>query len=331
MGLADAVRRAFSPSKLKYSDEELKIFSSSKYIGAAVSSFAVLGVIGIAIACLGLALDPSRPQSAQPGVVGDLPGISFWTIFGTDFVIGSAAAICGGLLGFIFGIPRTESRNAVAGAALQGDKTKVSSAALATNTNLERVSDWLTTILIGATLVQLKEVPGWIKGIASYASGDITNKTLLPFVIVYFAGLSFLGVYLVTRLYLTTALTQALGLVGADPSGALDPLIIKLRAAARDGTPAALSEALSFYDAWPNDDDKTADDVLIALSQGIAKYLAVGADNPAHRFTQLKSVFAEAVKDAFTREELAAQMQSKDLTTGDDNRDKELTALLQAK
>jgi hypothetical protein len=327
MGLKEVVRRTFAPARLTYSDEELKIFSSSRYIGIAVSAFAIIGTMGLMIACLGLALDP--PRARVPAGAGDPAPISFFTMLGTDLVVALAAAICGGLLGFIFGIPRTESRNAVAGAALQGDKTKVSSAALATNTNLERVSDWLTTILIGATLVQLKDVPGWIGRIASYVKDDLTNQKLIPFLIVYFAGLAFLGVYLVTRLYLTTALTQALGFAGADANKSVSPLLIKLRAAARDGTPEALEEALTFYESWPHDDTETNDDVIMALCEALAKYLSVGADNPAKRFAQPKSVFIEAAKRTDVRDKLAAKMQSKELTTGDDEKDKELVALLQ--
>src|SRR5438876_12148370 len=48
--------------------------------------------------------------------------------------------------------------SAVATAATRAGPAAASHALLAANTNLERISDWLTTLLIGATLVQVKEI-----------------------------------------------------------------------------------------------------------------------------------------------------------------------------
>jgi adenine-specific DNA methylase len=70
----------------------------------------------------------------------------------------AAAASGGALFGFAFGIPRTldpTSRAAVATAMSQGGSAGGINALMAANTNFERASDWLTTLLIGATLVQI--------------------------------------------------------------------------------------------------------------------------------------------------------------------------------
>ena len=172
------------------------INQSSLIIGACVLLFALVGVIAIAT-------------------------WSFWqdgaaSVFGLTALIGLASASVGAMIGFIFGIPRTldpASRVAVANAAVQGNAAISSQAALAANTNLERVSDWLTTLLIGATLVQAGKVMNWIGSLGTSFSGPVTIATLTPIVVIYYAALGFLGTYLITRLYLTFALQQTLGLL----------------------------------------------------------------------------------------------------------------------
>jgi hypothetical protein len=67
-------------------------------------------------------------------------------IFGVAIIVASAAAAIGGLLGFLFGIPRT----------LQSDApSNDGSTRYLGNTNLEQISDWLTKIIVGLSLVQL--------------------------------------------------------------------------------------------------------------------------------------------------------------------------------
>jgi hypothetical protein len=146
---------------------------------------------------------------------------SFWDLLGwqtlaTNALVGAASGAVGALLGFIFGIPRTldpASRVAVANAAAQAGPVASSQAALAANTNLERVSDWLTTLLIGATLVQSQNVIAWVGSLGEKFKDGLTIQALVPLIVVYYFALAFLGTYLITRLYLTFALQQTLALL----------------------------------------------------------------------------------------------------------------------
>jgi hypothetical protein len=63
--------------------------------------------------------------------------------FSVLFLVGCAAWLSGSVLGFLFGVPRFQADP-------QADSNR-----MLPNTNLEQVSDWLTKIIIGATLVQL--------------------------------------------------------------------------------------------------------------------------------------------------------------------------------
>jgi hypothetical protein len=82
----------------------------------------------------------------------------------TSFVLFAAAAAAGAGLGFLFGLPRARvsdltGDSGTPGATTPAPATKASTYYL-TNSNLIKVSDWLTTIVIGLGLVNLgKAVP----------------------------------------------------------------------------------------------------------------------------------------------------------------------------
>jgi hypothetical protein len=80
----------------------------------------------------------------------------------TVFLLFVAAAAIGAALGFLFGLPRARvaDLSTPAGAPTTPPPTRVATYYL-TNSNLIKVSDWLTTIVIGLGLVNLgKVVPG---------------------------------------------------------------------------------------------------------------------------------------------------------------------------
>ena len=184
------------------SSDPNEIGASTKIIGSWVIGFACGGLIAMAIWSL-----PQNKSFWDP--IG-------WQTLATNALVGAASGAVGALLGFIFGIPRTldpASRVAVANAAAQAGPVASSQAALAANTNLERVSDWLTTLLIGATLVQSQNVIAWVGSLGEKLKDGLTIQALVPLIVVYYFALAFLGTYLITRLYLTFALQQTLALL----------------------------------------------------------------------------------------------------------------------
>jgi hypothetical protein len=191
-------------------DKVNDISQSTIIIGSWVIGFGVVGLIAMAFWSF------SQIKTGQE-TIG-------WQTFATTVLVGIASAAVGALLGFVFGIPRTmdpASRIAVAGAMAQGGPVASSQAALAANTNLERVSDWLTTVLIGITLVQSQSVITWIWSLGDKFKDGLTIQVLVPIIVVYYFALAFLGTYLITRLYLTYALQQSLAFL----TGAAGPQI----------------------------------------------------------------------------------------------------------
>jgi len=136
----------------------------------------------------------------------------------------SAACLCaGGTVGFLFGIPKSGSprphqldasaTDAEPAAAME----KGSESSTRPNTNLEEISDWLTKIIVGLTLVHLQDIEKRVQGIsanaaASFAaapsSSDISFATAL---IATFSTMGFLAGYLYTRLFIQGAFARSDG------------------------------------------------------------------------------------------------------------------------
>lgn len=117
-----------------------------------------------------------------------------------------AAGAAGAILGFLFGIPRSlavASRTGnVQGAGQGGGQDSEHALAFSHNTNLEQISDWLTKIVVGVSLVQSKEIATHFSLLAQEAAmqwriagGAVTAGALL----LASALSGFLGCYIWTR------------------------------------------------------------------------------------------------------------------------------------
>lgn len=89
----------------------------------------------------------------------------------TAFLILMAATTVGAALGFLFGLPRLRSQPAtdemVVDAASRADRASRLARAFAANDNLTKVSDWLTTIVVGLTLINLSSLRGAVTDLAT--------------------------------------------------------------------------------------------------------------------------------------------------------------------
>ncbi|NID13505.1 tetratricopeptide repeat protein [Fibrivirga algicola] len=133
-----------------------------------------------------------------------------------------ACFMLGALIGFLFGIPKVLQGNAVTAVPLNAATPSVAPSAasaqrtpnsydLRVNTNLEQISDWLTKIIVGLGLVELRTAPARLKRAADYIATGIGPNTqhFAAGLIVYFIILGFIGAYLITRLYITGAFSRA--------------------------------------------------------------------------------------------------------------------------
>ena len=136
----------------------------------------------------------------------------------------------GFIVGFLFGFPRvvtdSDARAAVGGPSTGTEKAAeeqpVIAAAtafahrLAVNTNLEQISDWLTKIIVGVGLVELKKLPSYIARAGRYVgtafggtATDSFNDRLAAVILILFGGLGMLAGYLLTRMFFSAAFRRA--------------------------------------------------------------------------------------------------------------------------
>jgi hypothetical protein len=134
-----------------------------------------------------------------------------------------ACLVTGALVGFLFGIPKEvqgDAKPASAATVAQASAQPSAAYEQRVNTNLEQVSDWLTKIIVGLGLVELRNIPDHLQSIAAFLARSYDSKQCPAFgncpafggaVTVYFAVVGFFGGYLLTRLFLAPAFS-ALGL-----------------------------------------------------------------------------------------------------------------------
>jgi hypothetical protein len=127
---------------------------------------------------------------------------SDWTTvarrFGLLMMIGGAAWTSGSLFGFLFGVPRFKADSDRRHAAL-AEEPFDQAASFLPNTNLEQISDWLTKIIVGATLVQLGPIVGLLQSFSAWTGAQLREPSGAAFcgaAIIYFAAAGFMWGYL---------------------------------------------------------------------------------------------------------------------------------------
>jgi hypothetical protein len=162
-----------------------------------------LGISALVVVWFG-AFSPSPLQSVAVGLV---------VAFGSTVV--------GALLGFIFGVPFSKDVSPN-DQAESGDKSKDSLQNLAIsryrpNTSLEQISEWLSKMLVGVGLVELKSIGRQLYNLANFiATGfgkndkaDAPAEVFAYFGVLLFAGCGFIFGFIWARIYLRRWFTQA--------------------------------------------------------------------------------------------------------------------------
>lgn len=157
--------------------------------------------------------EPIRPivrAARVAAVLAVLILLSAWIAVGLQWKIGAAiagvlcAALAGTLLGFLFGIPRALTEpppTVVADPTREGGAARVDPG-FSHNTNLEQISDWLTKIVVGVSLVQARDIARGFNQLSAEAAADwgLSNgATTAGFLLATAALLGFLASYIWTR------------------------------------------------------------------------------------------------------------------------------------
>ncbi len=136
----------------------------------------------------------------------------------TALMFALASMSIGAVVGFLFGIPKTVQRE-TQDSKEDGRpdlKRKVRNALLThrPNTNLEEVSDWLTKIIVGVSLVEFQNIGSALERAAGSVAATMGNnpdlhKPYIMAVLIFFLMLGFMMGYLLTRLFLANLFSQA--------------------------------------------------------------------------------------------------------------------------
>jgi hypothetical protein len=84
-------------------------------------------------------------------------------IFVIFWFTGSMGYFSGSIIGFLFGIPKTSSLNS-------GENRGSGSGRYRVNANIEEISDWLTKIIVGLTLVNIRTIVSFIGDVGQAVS-----------------------------------------------------------------------------------------------------------------------------------------------------------------
>jgi len=171
-------------------------------------AYATAGIV-LAMLLLSWIWAASHPKP-DPGETGRL-------VYGvTLFVVFAAAGAIGAALGFLFGLPRarvSEPLTQTSGEGAPTGVTRVVGRNYLANSNLIKVSDWLTTIVIGLTLVNLGKIAPAARRLSGRLEeplgGSSGAATLGLAVIIFGAVCGFILMYLYVSIRIRELLEDA--------------------------------------------------------------------------------------------------------------------------
>jgi hypothetical protein len=147
--------------------------------------------------------------------------------FGLLFAISAGAWMGGATLGFLFGVPRYKSADGTS-AVTAAPQAPAAQAVMAfsPNTNLEQISDWLTKIIVGATLVQLVPIVQGFAGLCLWIAVEMKQPPAAVFaggILVFFFFAGFMWGYLWCSIRIFREMVRLTAHLN-DPEAALAPL-----------------------------------------------------------------------------------------------------------
>jgi hypothetical protein len=244
-----------------------------------------------------------------------LYGLRFWfsgdllRIVGIGLLIAGASLMAGFLLGFVFGIPRDGSEMSATTSAADprgstGEAAQGRSNHVRPNSNLIEISDWLTKIIVGVGLVELKSIPSKL-GTLSYYLGlglrpaECTGPTRCTnyiiggqaaglAIFIFYVSMGFLWGYVWTRLYFTRDLEEQLESLRRENEN-LD-IILGVESLVKEGR---LDEAMRYIDKVLENSPR---DGRAVLTKG--RILKRQADESNLSDTEKKKLLSQAVEFA---------------------------------
>ena len=181
--------------------------------------FVALGLVSAA--ALSLAASQTRGIPAAIGIGG--------------LIFVSTAAV-GGMFGFLFSVPRILAKDPLSPLPdkegrqpdEEGREGERKVNLLRSNSNLERISEWLTTMLVGVGLTQVGQIDDQLRAFSAFLRTETSHlgpagatiPIIGPFVLLFGLVVGFIFFYLYTRLYLSALFQYVEQILGdREPDG----------------------------------------------------------------------------------------------------------------
>lgn len=130
------------------------------------------------------------------------------TVVVSGLFLAGASTLSGGIVGFLFGVPRRQQSRRE-GTASGGNSGYL----YRPNTNLEQVSDWLTKMIIGIGLTQIPNIVDFFKQVGSYCGPAFGERPygeiIATSVVIHYVLVGFLLGFLTAYLWLPGAFSRA--------------------------------------------------------------------------------------------------------------------------
>ncbi len=202
---------------------------------------------------------------------------------------GLGLSISGFVLGFLFAIPKLVQTETEKGP----NREPKLKGGLTVNTNLEQISDWLTKIIVGVTLVELKPIANQLYYLACQIGGGAeAHQTSTGFALISFlTPFGFLFGYLETRIVFSSMLAEADRRMLDTTSLDEEPLPSVI-----EGPPRLVGEAKRVADQIRSMDVQEAARQEISLST--LAHAQLGSDDPQNALKTLESAVKRSPYDA---------------------------------
>ena len=164
-------------------------------------------IVFVMVGVIAILLNAIRKEHWEQGLVSRAAGFGI-PVAGCAFIVGV-------LFGFLFGFPsrpdtsRSSSQAQSQSSSNQNAASGRRSKSFLSNTNLEEISDWLTKVILGASLVELSKLPGAVSQLASYISAAVepssaksaavSNEPVAAAILGYFWSCGLLYGYIYTK------------------------------------------------------------------------------------------------------------------------------------
>jgi hypothetical protein len=181
--------------------------NKSRYSAHDINRVIVLMWLLMAIGLSSLVF-PAAVRVGQKPWPGDWPG--GLSTFGSGLFMAGAATLVGSILGFLFGVPRKSVKLRDGS---EPNSSHTSRSLYQPNTNLEQISDWLTKIIIGIGLVEIKNIIAFFGDIGTYCGPAFGNhpsgEIIAVSITVHYTLVGFIQGFLLAYLWLPGAFARA--------------------------------------------------------------------------------------------------------------------------